>query len=265
MSASGSVEDHVLLIPYGTGANGKSVILNTIRNVLGPDYAMAAPPNLLMARGHSERHPTEQADLKGRRFVSCIETADGCRLNESLVKTMCGGDNIRARRMRQDFEEFSPTHTIWLATNHRPIIKGNDHGIWRRIRLIPFTESIPETEQDGRLPEKLTAEASGILNWILAGAIEWQTDGLGECESVRAATSKYQAEMDVIGSFIEVSCIVGPSYRIKARELFSIYKTWAEDNREQIISEKAFSYGMEERGFEKKKDSSMVYLGITQA
>ncbi|MEO8495520.1 MAG: phage/plasmid primase, P4 family [Planctomycetota bacterium] len=166
---TGCTTEQVLPLLYGTGANGKSVFLNTVQALQGRDYAIKAAPDLLLAKKGA--HPTELADLHGKRFVACIESDDGRRLAESLVKELTGGDSIRARRMREDFWEFAPTHKIWLATNHKSTVRGTDHGIWHRVKLIPFTVTIPDDEQDKELPNKLLAELPGILTWALLGRV----------------------------------------------------------------------------------------------
>ena len=170
---TGDVSEQVVPIFYGTGANGKSLILGAIQGVLGNDYSMKAAPDLLMAK-RTDSHPTERADLFGKRLVCCIETDEGQRFNESLLKELSGGDKVRARRMREDFWEFDPTHKIVLAANHKPFVRGTDHGIWRRLRLVPFTVTIPDDEQDKQLPVKLVAEYAGILAWAVQGCLEWQ-------------------------------------------------------------------------------------------
>src|SRR5215218_4665651 len=159
-SITGDVSEHILAVLYGTGANGKSTILNALLAAVH-DYGMQAAPDLLVAKKGS--HPTEVADLFGKRLVASIEVEDGRRLAESLVKQLTGGDKVRARRMRQDFWQFDPTHKVFMAVNHKPEVRGTDTAIWRRIRLIPFTETIPPGEQDKKLPEKLRGELSGIL------------------------------------------------------------------------------------------------------
>src|SRR5215204_462053 len=156
---SGVVSEEVLVILHGSGDNGKTTLVNAILDTLG-DYALQAAPELLLAKRGA--HPTELTDLFGRRFVACSETDDGRRLAESLVKQLTGRDRIRARRMREDYWEFEPTHTVFLATNHRPEVRGTDHAIWRRIKLAPFEVTIPEAEQDKRLVEKLRKELPGI-------------------------------------------------------------------------------------------------------
>jgi putative DNA primase/helicase len=198
-SLTGVVHEQVLPIFHGKGSNGKSTVLNVLLSMLGTDYAMKAQPDLLMAR-RGEQHPTALADLFGKRLVVANETGEGHRLNESLVKELTGSDKIRARRMREDYWEFSPTHKIILSTNHRPEVRGTDHAIWRRIRLIPFDVTIPDDEQDARLPEKLAAELPGILAWCVRGCLAWLEIGLNPPDPVSRATDGYRREQDSIGA-----------------------------------------------------------------
>src|SRR5215212_3006671 len=170
------------------------------------DYSMQAAPELLLAKKAS--HPTELADLFGSRLVASVETDEGRRLAEGLVKQLTGRDPIKARRMREDFWQFDPTHTVFLATNHRPDVRGTDHAIWRRLKLVPFDVTIPEAEQDKRLAAKLRDELPGILAYIVRGCLEYQREGLGEPEEVKAATASYRSDMDVLANFIEDRCVV---------------------------------------------------------
>ena len=142
-SLAGDVSEQVLFVLYGKGSNGKSTFLTGLMHTMGDDFAMQSPDGFLMAK-QGETHPTERADLFGRRFVSSVEVEDGRRLNESLVKSLTGGDAIRARRMREDHWQFRPTHKLWIAANHKPVIRGTDRGIWRRVRLVPFVVTIPD-------------------------------------------------------------------------------------------------------------------------
>lgn len=249
MSLTGVVRDHVLFFLYGTGSNGKSTLVNAIQEMMGPDYAMKAPPDLLMAKAQ-EAHPTERADLAGKRFVACIEAGEGRRLAEALVKELTGADRLRARRMREDFWEFSPTHKIWLAANHKPIIRGTDWGIWRRVKLVPFTVRIPDDKQDKMLPDKLRAELAGILNWAVLGCIEWQSEGLGEPEAVRRATSSYRSDMDILGLFLDENCVIGDEHEVAAGALYANYKAWAERQGERHpLTQQTFGGALTERGF----------------
>ena len=242
---SGDVSEHVLPVLYGTGANGKSTILNALLEAAG-EYGMQAAPDLLIAKRGG--HPTEVADLFGMRVVASIEVEDGRRLAETLVKSLTGGDKVRARRMRQDFWQFDPTHTAFLCTNHKPEIRGNDAGIWRRIRLIPFTETIAPAEQDKRLPTKLRSELPGILAWAVEGCLEWQRDGLKAPEEVRKATGAYRSEMDVIGAFLRDECETQQGYSATFKEVFARYEEWCEEAGEKPETRRKFNARLKERG-----------------
>ena len=248
---TGVIREHVLLILYGTGRNGKSTFLNLLRVLLGA-YAMKAPSELLMV-SHNDRHPTERADLFGKRFVSAIETEQGRKLAEVFVKEATGGDNIRARRMREDFWEFQPTHKVFLATNHKPVISGTDTAIWERIRLVPFEVTIPDGERDTTLPEKLEHELSGILTWALQGCRQWQEQGLGEPDEVKHATAGYRMEMDVLGQFIEDCCLTGSQYRVKASDLYEAYQHWCHEQGVQGEVQRSWGMRLTERGYESGK------------
>ncbi len=242
---SGDVSEHVLPVLYGTGANGKSTILNALLSAAG-GYGMQAAPDLLIAKRGG--HPTEVADLFGMRLVASIEVEDGRRLAEALVKSLTGGDKVRARRMRQDFWEFEPTHTAFLCTNHKPEIRGTDNAIWRRIRLIPFTETIPPAEQDKKLPEKLRAELAGILAWAVEGCLEWQREGLQAPAEVRKATGAYRAEMDVIGAFLRDECELGSGLKATLKDVYERYEQWCEEGGERAETKRKFNARLTERG-----------------
>ncbi len=242
---SGDVSEHVLPVLYGTGANGKSTVLNALLEAAG-EYGMQAAPDLLIAKRGN--HPTEVADLFGMRFVASIEVEDGRRLAESLVKTLTGGDRVRARRMRQDFWEFAPTHKVFMAVNHKPQVKGNDTAIWRRIRLIPFTETIPPAEQDKKLPEKLRAELPGILRWVVEGCLEWRREGLKAPEEVRQATGQYRSEMDVIGAFLKDECEISPARKEPFTTLYGRYEAWCAEGGERAETRRQFNARLKERG-----------------
>lgn len=262
-SLTGDVSEQVLLIPYGVGANGKSTLLNVLLEMLG-DYGQQAAPDLLIAKKGA--HPTELADLFGARLVASIEVEEGRRLAESLVKQLTGGDKIRARKMRQDFWEFWPTHKSWMAVNHKPEIRGVDNAIWRRIRLIPFTEVIPKEEQDRWLMEKLRAELPGILAWAVQGCLDWQREGLETPDQVRRATGEYRAEMDVMGAFLRDCCEVGPDRDVAAKDLYSAYKLWCEEGGERPETQRKFGTRLTDRGgFERYrggKDGSHRWRGL---
>jgi putative DNA primase/helicase len=244
---TGNVSEHALWFLYGSGANGKSTLLMTLLAMM-EDYGCQAISELLMQRAN-EQHPTERADLFGRRFVATIETDEGKRLAESLMKQMTGGDRIRARRMREDFWEFAPTHKIFLAANHKPAIRGTDYAVWRRIKLIPFTVTIPDEEKDAHLPDKLKAELPGILAWCLRGCLEWQRSGLGEPDEVRQATASYQAEQDTLAEFFAECCFVHPEAKCRASDLLDAYQRFSGD---KIMTANAFGKRLKERGYENR-------------
>ena len=251
---TGSVSEQVLPVLYGTGANGKSTVLNALLAVMG-DYGMQAAPDLLVAKKGS--HPTELADLFGMRFVASIEVEDGSRLAESLVKQLTGGDRVKARRMRQDFWEFEPTHKVLMACNHKPQVRGTDNAIWRRLRLVPFTETIPPAEQDRNLPDKLRAEAAGILAWAVEGCLEWRRGGLKAPEEVRQATGAYRAEMDVLGAFLRECCELGAGHNEAAKDLYAAYSRWCEEGGERPETKRKFGSRLTERGgFERYRGGS---------
>jgi putative DNA primase/helicase len=257
---TGDVSEQVLPFLWGGGANGKSTFINTVLSACG-DYGMQAAPDLLLAKRTA--HPTELADLFGARFVASVEVEDGRRFAESLVKQLTGGDRIKARYMRQDFFEFDPTHKVFLVANHKPEVRGTDHAIWRRIKLVPFDVTIPKAEQDPRLPELLRAELPGILAWMVAGCLDWRREGLGEPEEVSKATAEYRAEQDVLAAFITDRCVVRPGAMAQASDLYSAYKQWCADAGEEPVKQRAFGMSLTERRFKRTpRNGRTWYEGI---
>ena len=261
LSLTGDVKEQILPILYGTGANGKSTVVGTLLELLGQDYSIAAPPGLLIVR-KGDTHPTERATLYGKRLVVDMESAEGARLNENFVKQLTGSDRISARRMREDFWDFAPTHKIMLITNHKPEIKETKNAIWRRIKLIPFTVTIPEEEQIKDLPQQLRMEYSGILRWCIEGCLSWQKDGLLVPEEVTAATDEYRGEQDTFADFISDECIIGPQIRVKASMLYERYRRFTERSGESSLTQKSFGMAMTERKFERYTDNGTYYRGI---
>jgi putative DNA primase/helicase len=245
---TGDVSEQSLWFLYGLGANGKSTFLMALLALLA-DYGMQAVSDLLMAK-HNESHPTERADLFGKRFVATIEAEEGKRMAEALMKQLTGADKVRARRMRQDFFEFTPTHKILLAANHKPTVRGTDYAVWRRIKLIPFTVTIPEAQKDKRLPDKLQAEGPGILAWAVRGCLDWQREGLAEPEEVRKATAAYQAEQDIVQSFLDECCILQSDAKEKSSAVLAAYHTFSGD---KAMTPQAFRKRLNEKGFESKE------------
>ncbi len=262
-SLTGTVKEKVLPFLYGPKDTGKTTFVETIMNLLGDGYAQPAAPNLLLAKGGTS-HPTELADLLGKRFVATVEVQQGRRLAESLVKQLTGGDRIKARFMREDFFSFRPTHKVWFAANHRPIVRGTDDAIWGRIKLVPFEVQIPEEEQDKTLAEKLRTEAAGILAWAVRGCLEWQRHGsLGEPEEVRAATREYQEEMDPLADFFEERCELRPDAWASKKALQHSYKGWCEQAGQKQLDWNAVADRLKELGcVRKRRQGKHGWLGV---
>jgi putative DNA primase/helicase len=242
----GEVREHVLPILTGTGANGKSVFDKAIRYALG-DYACTAEPDLFMHRDGA--HPTGEMDLRGVRWAVVSESDKDRRLAEATMKRLTGGDTIRARRMRQDFVEFTPAHTPLLITNHLPKVSGDDAAVWRRLRVVPFDVVIPEHEQDRELDARLQLEADGILAWAVAGYRDYQARGLDEPASVRAATDTYHRSSDAVGRFIADECTLGPLMRATTSQLHEAFAKWQVQDGCEPIGLRAFGLTLDKRGY----------------
>jgi putative DNA primase/helicase len=191
---TGLTSEHALFFLYGTGANGKSTFISTITGCFG-DHYRAAPIETFTA-GKNDRHPTELAGLRGARLVTAVETEENRHWAESRLKSLTGGDKVPARFMRQDWFEYWPIFKLLIAGNHKPGLRTVDEAIRRRLHLLPFTQGIPKEERDPRLPEKLKAEWSGILAWMIEGCLEWQGEGLNPPDVVTVATREYFEEED---------------------------------------------------------------------
>lgn len=259
-SLTGDTSERVMFILHGSGKNGKSTFIDVMREVMG-DYAMRVPTDTLMAR-RNESIPNDIARLKGARFVFASETDDGKRLSESLIKDLTGGDTISARFMRGEWFDFKPEFKLWLATNHRPTIRGTDPAIWDRIHLIPFDVRISDEQQDRNLPKRLRKELPGILNWAIAGCLEWQRDGLKPPACVLAATSEYRANMDRLSPFLDECCVVRQNARATSKDLYAAYKHWCEENGERYLRQQDFGTKLSEKGFQATKGSKGVRLWI---
>jgi putative DNA primase/helicase len=254
-SLTGDVSEQKFFYFYGSGANGKSTFLNIAREMLG-DYAKQAAPELLAAKQPGS-HPTDVADLEGSRFVVAVEVEMGRRMAEQLVKQLTGGDMVKARKLYQDFSEFAATFKLFLAANHKLTVQGDDHGIWRRVLLVPFEVKIAENKQDKRLLDKLRTELSGILAWAVKGCLDWQKQGLNPPPEVQSATEKYRSEMDTVETFLNDRCVTGPNERVKVLDLFNAFIQWCGKNGEQPrLNRNEFGTRLKNRGFKSKRRGS---------
>ncbi|WP_030686924.1 DNA primase family protein [Streptomyces sp. NRRL B-1347] len=241
-SVTGDVGGQVLPFLFGAGKNGKSVLLDVLMKLLG-DYADAGPPGFLMARPY-EGHPTDLAELHGRRVIVCSEIKPGDKFDEARVKLLTGGDRIKARRMRQDFFSFQPTHKLWLLGNHRPEVGTGGFAFWRRMRLIPFERVVSDDRKIDNLADILvTEEGPGILNWLIDGARRYlggEKDLIGP-ERVRIATTAYAETEDHTGRFYDECCALDPELRAEQTHLYTAYKTWCQNEGAPAMSSRAFA------------------------
>lgn len=265
-SLSGSIQEQCAYFLYGMGNNGKSTFLDTIADLLG-DYAANTQPDTLMLQGKLGSSGgganTEIARLKSARFVTSEEPTEGVRLNEGLLKQLTGGSKVTCRFLYGDEFEYTPEFKIWVATNHKPVVRGTDVGIWRRIKLIPFEVNIPKEKVDKNLKYKLREEFPQILAWAVEGCMKWQKYGLEEPACVAEATKEYKAEMDLIAGFVE-QCIVidyDSDMQFMSSELFSIYNAWARVNNEWEMSSKRFGMEIMKKIPERKKTAKGIFYG----
>jgi len=249
---------------YGMGANGKSTFTRIIQDLLG-DYSMKTRAETLM-RERNSSIPEEVAQLAGVRFMLAAELGEGQRLNEGLVKDLTGGDMLRARRLYHNSFEFVPFCKAWIYGNHKPTISGTDEGIWRRVKMIPFKVTFSEDDRDPNLIEKLQGELSGILNWALEGCAEYMKNGLQTPAIVEAETEEYRKDQDILGGFLSDCCVEDPAISVTSKDLYDVYKDWADENGLYGLSKIRFSRQMGERGFSTsgQRDSSgrALYIGL---
>lgn len=256
---TGDVSEHALFFAFGVGANGKSVLFNTLRDVW-QDYATTATAELFLA-SKTERHPTELARLRGFRLVVASEIDAGQRWNEARIKSLTGGDPIVAHFMRQDDFEFKPQFKPAILGNHRPALRNVGVAIKRRVNMIPF-ERVFDTP-DPEMGEKLKAEWPQILRWAIDGCLEWRRGGLQPPARVIAATNSYLADQDVLGQWIEDCCVEEAGTFATSTALFGSWRRWREGRSERPGTEKGFVALLEDRGIERKrKPEGRGFLGL---
>ena len=254
---AGVTSEQCLFVLHGSGANGKTTFIEIVRELLA-DYAMHTTTSSLL---HSTSSPirNDLARLNTARLVSAVEVGMGKRLDEALVKQLTGGDQVTARYLYKEFFEFKPQFKLVIAANHKPEIRGVDHGIWRRIHLIPFEVTIPAGEIDKDLPAKLRNELPGILAWAVRGCADWQEHGLRVPASIAEATAEYRAEMDLLESFIDDRCIKGPDKRTPVGDLYADYENWANSSCQDPVGKKIFGNLMKQKSYSQVKSGSTRY------
>ena len=260
---TGLVTEEVLAICFGYGNNGKSVFNNVIHQILG-GYSRAAPASLLSSRRSDDSSPrNDLAGLAGARYVSINELQAGDRLDEQVVKQLAGREAISARFLHKEFFEYMPTFTAWLRTNHKPIITGEDDGIWRRLVLIPFKRKFEDHEKDPNLEAKLMEECDGILMWMLEGARMYLIDGLKLSPRIKAEAAQYRKDSDLIGEFLADKTVSDSSARMNQSTLFAEWQEWCKANGLRHGSKKTFTQRLAERGFpEGRSSGNRFYVGL---
>jgi putative DNA primase/helicase len=255
---TGDIREQVIFLLYGGGANGKSVLLSILNRLLG-DYAGSTPFDTFDSETSEARQ--DLAKLHGTRLVTVIETEEDRRLAEARVKSVTGGDLVTARKLYSESFDYKPQFKLWIAMNHKPRIHGTDRGIWRRIKLIPFTQNF-EGRADDTLETKLVAELPGILNWALEGLRAWHAQGLGSCRAVDQATEEYRQESDIIGQWLEDRTIAGEGMHISADAAYKDFAAW-KGMVSKFENTTWFGRRMSERGHKsEKKGGKKVYLGL---
>ncbi len=260
-SLSGLTREQCMFFLYGTGRNGKSTFLEIVRKIMG-EYAANIQPESIMMRMTAGTANPDIARLKGARLVTSVEPNEGMRLNEGLLKQITGDDMITARKLYGDEFEYRPEFKLWMATNHKPAIRGTDTGIWRRIHIIPFTAIIPEEKVDKDLGDKLREEMPDILAWMMEGYRLWRCEGLNKPKAVQDAVKEYRNEMDVIAAFL-ASDYCGAGGEAKASALYGVYCKWAGECNEYKMSSRKFGIEMSRYYEKKKKSDGFYYAGVS--
>lgn len=247
-SLTADIREEVFFLMYGAGGNGKGVFTETVQAIQG-DYAQQAEMRLLMVRRSDADATPDIARLAGARTVFASESEDGARFNEAKVKTLTGGDMLTGRFLFQNPFEFRPSHKLWLASNHKPVIRGTDEGIWRRILLIPFDVTFRGEHKDPTLKRRLREELPGILAWAVRGCLEWQRDGLGVPTDITDATSEYRREMDTLAAFLADRCEEGKRYFVTSAALYKAYRDWCDETGERYEPQNGFGIRLRGRGY----------------
>lgn len=255
---TGVTQEHALFFCYGTGANGKSTLVNTVIDCVG-DYHRTAAIETFTASS-TERHPTDLAGLRGARLVTAVETEEGRRWAESKIKSLTGGDKITARFMRQDFFDFTPSFKLLIAGNHKPGLRSVDEAIRRRFHLLPFLAVIPPEQRDEKLGEKLKAEGPGILAWMIQGCLDWQRRRLDPPTIVQEATAEYLEAEDALAAWIDEAGHRDPNAFELTIDLFDSWKKYAHESGEYIGSARKFAQKLDDRstasGLRRGRDST---------
>lgn len=267
LSLTGDIGEHKLAFFYGGGRNGKGTWVEAVAHLAG-DYAGSIGVESLAESGGKRRGDQATPDiarLPGVRFLRVSEPEKGMRLNDGLIKQLTGGDPVDARHLNKGFFTFLPSFKLTISGNSKPNIRDLTHGMWARMQLVPWTVTIPDEEIDRSLPEQLREEASGILNRLLDGLIDWRTNGLVVPDEVRDATRAYRDESDQLGRFLTQCCVLGDdplTVRVGATELWDVFQAWVEATGAAEWKRTGFVNAMRDRGFVQKQSNGVWWLKV---
>lgn len=260
---TGRVGEQAYFIFHGKGGDGKSTLLNAIGDVLGDYVANAAIDTFLKHDRKGSDHSADIARLaSGVRLVKAAEPEQGAKLAESVIKTITGGEPFPARAMYREPFEFVPAWKLIISCNRKPRITGGDRGIWRRTNVVPWPVSIPREEMDMTLDAKLRAEASGILNWAVAGWADWLERGLDPPEGVREATEEYRMNSDPFAAWFANCIDLDEGEREPAGQLFNSYRGWAQSSGFETMKQASFGRQLSENGLHRKHSNGIQWLGV---
>lgn len=261
---SGDTSEQGLFLLFGGGSNGKSTFTEQVAYMMG-DYADSVASNILMQqKQQNDSAKFSIAKLKNARYVSTGETDDGERLAEAQIKAWTGGESINAQFKFGNEFSYKPQFKIWMSTNNKPIIRGTDHGIWRRIFLVPFLRRFTDDQKDKYLPKKLRAETPKILGWCIKGFQEFKKEGgLNLPNCLKKELNTYKNQMDVVAKFLDNQAIIHPGYEVSAKILWQNYKMWAKDNEEYLLRQSKFEEQMLNKNFiVQKKKGEKYFIGL---
>lgn len=258
---TGIITEQQILFGFGMGANGKSVLFKVLRTLFG-GYAATAPVETFMLNAGEGPKSFLLARLVGARFVLANETAEGQRLAENTIKELSGGERITSAHKYGHPFEYDPCFKIAIVGNHKPVIRGTDTGIWRRLHLLPFNRIFEKAEQDPYLTSKLIEEHPGILNWALEGLKKWQRSQLSLPKIMQIEVETYRTESDVIGLWLSEKCETGSTLTATAEDLYRSYTQWCECNGHHPGSQTRLGRQLSERGFTKEKSARVTWRGL---
>jgi putative DNA primase/helicase len=263
---TGNISESVFFMCYGSGSNGKTTLLELMMQILGPDFITPAKFSTFVESKFPDQCSYEVATFAGARMVTAVEPRKAGRLNEELLKQMTGGDMMKARQIYSEPFAFYPECKLWMSMNNQPRIAGTDEGIWRRVRLIPFTQTVPEARKVKDFHKVLfNEEGPGILNRLLRGLRAWQEEGLQMPSAIATATADFRAAQNVIQGFFDTHTLSGKrSLNAKAGDLDDAYRKWAEDQNEYVLRSNEFAEELKRKGFEKRRaHEGFHWWGIT--